>query len=170
MANRTSREPAMAAKRAMAKAAKLRKTARKSQARQGAKPARLVGGNPQIPKVGDNASVQAYIAAMPGWKTTSDATSTRASCAPSRACARQSNGIHRLTGVGGQGWLLGAHCFTNTSNWLSSEARRGVLCRPGESRRKGLRYLDIHEDDQLDEAQSAAWVKQASQLPGSGKA
>jgi hypothetical protein len=29
-----------------------------------------------------------------------------------------------------------------------------------------VRYLDIHEDDKLDEAQFAAWVKQASQLPG----
>ena len=29
-----------------------------------------------------------------------------------------------------------------------------------------VRYLDIFEDDQLDEAQLAGWVKQASQLPG----
>jgi hypothetical protein len=33
-----------------------------------------------------------------------------------------------------------------------------------------VRYLDIHEDDRLDEAQLAEWVKQASQLPGWGKA
>ena len=39
-------------------------------------------------------------------------------------------------------------------------------CPPGESKSKDMRYLDIHEDDQLDEAQLAAWVKQASQLPG----
>ena len=37
---------------------------------------------------------------------------------------------------------------------------------PGESKHKDVRYLDIHEDDQLDEAQLAAWVKQASLLPG----
>jgi hypothetical protein len=35
---------------------------------------------------------------------------------------------------------------------------------------KDTRYLDIYEDDPLDEAQLAAWVKQASQLPGWGKA
>jgi hypothetical protein len=52
----------------------------------------------------------------------------------------------------------------NTSRWLSSAARRYVLS-PGESKSKDTRYLDIHEDDQLDEAQLAAWVKQASQLP-----
>jgi hypothetical protein len=34
------------------------------------------------------------------------------------------------------------------------------------SKQKDVRYLDIHEDDQLDEAQLAVWVKQASQLPG----
>ena len=39
-----------------------------------------------------------------------------------------------------------------------------------ESKGKDTRNLDIHEDDQLDEAQLAAWVKQASQLPGWGKA
>ena len=50
---------------------------------------------------------------------------------------------------------------------------RGTSLRPlpsGESKHKEVRYLDIHEDDQLDEAQLAAWVKQASQLPGWGKA
>jgi hypothetical protein len=46
---------------------------------------------------------------------------------------------------------------------------RGTSLRPlpaGESKHKEVRYLDIHEDDQLDEAQLAAWLKQASQLPG----
>jgi hypothetical protein len=37
---------------------------------------------------------------------------------------------------------------------------------PGESKHKEVRYLDIREDEQLDEAQLAGWVKQASQLPG----
>ncbi len=37
---------------------------------------------------------------------------------------------------------------------------------PGESKQKNVRYLDIREDDTLDEAQFADWVKQASALPG----
>ncbi|MGH6850865.1 MAG: DUF1801 domain-containing protein, partial [Methylocella sp.] len=37
---------------------------------------------------------------------------------------------------------------------------------PGESKNKDMRYLDIHEGEQHDEARLAAWVKQASQLPG----
>jgi hypothetical protein len=46
---------------------------------------------------------------------------------------------------------------------------RGTSLRPvppGESKHQEVRYLDIHEDDPLDEAQLAAWVKQASRLPG----
>jgi hypothetical protein len=42
-------------------------------------------------------------------------------------------------------------------------------CAPGESKHKDVRYLDIYEDDKLDEAQLAAWIKQASKLPGWGK-
>jgi len=73
VAKRTSRKSAKvakkaAAKRAVAKAAKRRKTAPKSQSRKAAKPALLSGGNPQVPKADGDAPVQAYIAAMPGWK------------------------------------------------------------------------------------------------------
>ena len=71
-----------------------------------------------------------------------------------------------LYGVEGQGWFLGIHCFTN---YVKVAFFRGTSLRPvppGESKSKDTRYLDIHEDDQLHEAQLAAWVKQASQLPG----
>ena len=66
----------------------------------------------------------------------------------------------------GQGWFLGIHCFTN---YVKVAFFRGASLRPvppGESTTKHTRYLEIHEDDQLDEAQLAAWVKQASRLPG----
>jgi hypothetical protein len=46
---------------------------------------------------------------------------------------------------------------------------RGASLRPappGASKHKDVRYLDIHEDDELDETQFVAWVKQASRLPG----
>jgi hypothetical protein len=77
MAKRTSKISAKvarkaAAKRVAAKAAKARKTAPKAaskpQSRRAAKPALLAGGDPQIAKADGNAPVQAYIAAMPGWK------------------------------------------------------------------------------------------------------
>ena len=46
---------------------------------------------------------------------------------------------------------------------------RGTSLQPAPARRaksKDVRYLDIHEDDELDEAQMASWVKQAAALPG----
>ena len=55
------------------------------------------------------------------------------------------------------------------TNYIKVAFFRGTSLRPappGESKSKGTRYFHIHEDDQLDEAQFAAWVKQAIQLPG----
>jgi hypothetical protein len=69
-------------------------------------------------------------------------------------------------GVEGQGWFLSFHCFTK---YVKVAFFRGASLRPvppGESKSKDTRYLDIREDDQLDEAQLAGWVKQAAALPG----
>ena len=170
MANKTSIKSTKvakkaAAKRAAAKAAKPRKTAPKSQPRK-AKPALLAGGNPQIAKADGDAPVQAYIAAMPGWKRDVgrrlDALIVRTVSGVRKAVKWNSP----LYGVEGQGWFLGIHTFTN---YVKVAFFRGTSLRPvppGESKSKDTRYLDIHEDDQLDEAQLAAWVKQASRLPG----
>ena len=70
----------------------------------------------------------------------------------------------------GPGWFLSFHWF---SKCVKVAFFRGTSLRPvppAKSTQKEVRYLDIHEDDPLDEAQLAAWVKQASQLPGWGKA
>ena len=83
---------------------------------------------------------------------------------PSRKVAVKWNSP--LYGIEGQGWFLGIHCFTH---YIKVAFFRGTSLRPvppGESKSKDTRYLDIREDDQLDEAQLAAWVKQASLLPG----
>jgi len=171
MANTTSIESTKvakkaAAKRVAAKAAKPRKTAPKSQSRKAAKPALLAGGNPQIAKGYGDAPVQAYIAAMPGWKRDVgrrlDALIVRTVPGVRKAVKWNSP----LYGVEGQGWFLGIHCFTK---YVKVAFFRGTSLRPlppAASKHKDVRYLDIHEDDQLDEAQLAAWVKQASQLPG----
>jgi len=131
-----------------------------------AKPALLAGGNPQIAKADGDAPVQAYIAAMPGWKRDVgrrlDALIARTVPGVRKAVKWNSP----LYGVEGLGWFLGIHCFTS---YVKVAFFRGTSLRPvppGESKSKDTRYLDIHEDDQLDEAQLAAWVKQASQLPG----
>jgi hypothetical protein len=144
------------------------KVARKAAAKRVAQPALLAGGNPQIAKADGDAPVQAYIAAMPGWKRDIgrglDALIVRT--APDvRKAVRWNSPFY---GIEGQGWFLSLHCFTK---YVKVAFFRGTSLHPlppGESKHEEVRYLDIHEDDQLDEAQVAAWVKQASQLPGWG--
>ena len=131
-----------------------------------AEPKLLSGGNPQIAKGYGDAPVQAYIAAMPGWKR---AMGERLDALIERAVP----GVHKAVkwnspfyGVEGEGWFLSIHCFTR---YIKVAFFRGLSLDPvppGESKSKDTRYLNIHEDDPLDEAQFSAWVKQASQLPG----
>jgi hypothetical protein len=130
------------------------------------KPVLLSGGNPQIAKGDGDVPVQAYIAAMPGWKRDVgrrlDALIVR-TIPGVRKTAKWNSPFY---GVEGQGWFLGIHCF---AKYVKVAFFRGASLRPippGESKQKEVRYLDIHEDDKFDEAQLAAWVKQASQLPG----
>jgi hypothetical protein len=143
-----------------------KKAANKRHAAKAAKPTLLSGGNPRIAKGEGDSPVQDYIASMPGWKRDVgrrlDALIVRAVPGVRKAVKWNSP----LYGVEGQGWFLGIHCFTK---YVKVAFFRGTsLCPvpPGESKSKHTRYLNIHEDDQLDEAQLAAWVKQASQLPG----
>ena len=143
------------------------KVAKKAAARRGAaKPTLLSGGNPQIAKGDGDAPVQAYIAAMPGWKRD-------VGRLLDALIVRTVPGVHKAVkwntpfyGVDDQGgWFLNFHCFTK---YVKVAFFRGTSLRPlppGESKHKEVRYLDIYEDA-LDEAQFVAWVKQASQLPG----
>jgi hypothetical protein len=158
--NAIAKKPAKVATKA---AAKPRKTAAKAQS---GKVALLSGGNPHIAKGYGDAPVQAYIAAMPGWKSgvghRLDALITRTVPVVCKAVKWNSP----LYGVEDNVWFLGIHVFTK---YVKVAFFRGASLRPvppGNSKQKEVRYLDIHEDDQLDEAQFAAWVKQASQLPG----
>ncbi|MBZ9906106.1 DUF1801 domain-containing protein [Mesorhizobium sp. BR115XR7A] len=131
-----------------------------------AEPKLLSGGNPQIAKDYGDAPVQAYIAAMPGWKREMggrlDALIERAVPGVNKAVKWNSP----FYGVEGEGWFLSFHCFTR---YIKVAFFRGMSLDPvppGESRSQDTRYLDIHEDDAFDEAQFSAWVKQASHLPG----
>ena len=131
-----------------------------------AKPTLLSGGNPQIAKADGDAPVQAYIAAMPGWKRDVGRRldALIASTVPGVRKAVKWNSP--FYGVEGQGWFLSYHCFTK---YVKVAFFRGTSLRPvppGKSKHEEVRYLDIHEDEALDEAQFAAWVKQASRLPG----
>ncbi|MET0607081.1 MAG: DUF1801 domain-containing protein [Beijerinckiaceae bacterium] len=161
-----------AAKPVAAKTAKPRTTAPKSKVRKAAKPALLAGGNPQIAKAYGDAPVQAYIAAMPGWKSDVgrrlDALIV-AAVPGVRKAVKWNSPFYGVEGEGGgedQGWFLSFHCFTN---YIKIAFFRGASLRPvppGQSKHRHVRYLDIHEDDEFDETQFGAWVKQASLLPG----
>jgi hypothetical protein len=148
------------------KATKPRKTAPNSRTLKPAKAVLLSGGNPQIAKADGNAPVQAYIAAMPGWKRDVgrrlDALIARTVPGVLKAVKWNSP----FYGIEGQGWFLSFHCFTK---YVKVTFFRGTSLRPippGESKHKEVRYLDIHEDDRFDDGQLSAWLKQASQLPG----
>src|SRR6195256_5346909 len=126
----------------------------------------LSGGNPRIAKADGDAPVQAYIAGMPGWKRDLgkrlDALIVRN--VPNVGKAVKWNSP--LYGIEGQGWFLGFHTFTH---YVKVALFRGTSLRPvppGASKGKDTRYIDIHEGDELDEAQMANWVKQAAALPG----
>ncbi len=132
-----------------------------------AKPVKLLsGGNPQIAKADGDAPVQAFIAEMPGWKRDVgrwlDALIVR-NVPNVRKAVKWNTPFY---GIEGQGFFLGFHCLTK---YVKVAFFRGTSLRPlppGKSKQKAVRYLDIHEDDQLDEAQMVTWVKQASALPG----
>ena len=165
-----ARKPAAKAKKtanAGTKAKPGASEARPSKARKGEKVAVLLsGGNPQIAKGDGDAPVQAYIAGMPGWKRDLgkrlDALIVR-NVPNVRKAVKWNSPMY---GVEGQGWFLGLHTFTH---YVKVGFFRGTSLRPvppGASKGKEMRYIDIREGDELDEAQMANWVKQAAALPG----
>ena len=124
----------------------------------------LSGGNPQIAKADGDAPVQAYIAAMPGWKRAIgrrlDALIVRTVPGVRKAVKWNSP----LYGIDGQGVFLGFHTYTR---YVKVTFFNGISLRPVPPGGTGkeARWIDIHEGD-LDEAQMTAWVKQAAALPG----
>jgi hypothetical protein len=135
-------------------------------ARKGEKVVLLSGGNPQIAKGEGDAPVQAFITAMPDWKREIgrwlDALIVH-SVPDVRKAVKWNSPWY---GVEGQGWFLSFHVFTR---YVKVAFVRGTSLQPlppGASTQKDTRYIDIHEDDELDEAQMASWVKQAAALPG----
>ena len=138
----------------------------KTKAKAVKRPTLLAGGNPQIAKAEGDAPVQAYIAAMPDWKRNVgrrlDALIVRAVPDVRKAVKWNSP----FYGIEGKGWFLNFHCFTK---YVKVAFFRGTSLRPlppGASKHEEVRYVDIHEDEQLDEVLMARWIQQASKLPG----
>ena len=134
-----------------------------------AEPVLLSGGNPQIAKGDGDVPVQAYIAAMPAWKSDLGRRldALVVSAVPHvRKAVRWNSPFY---GVEGQGWFLSFHCFTKYVKVTFFNGASLTPPPPGESKDANVRYLDIHEDDRLDEVQFTAWLRQACELPGWGK-
>jgi len=129
------------------------------------KPTLLAGGNPQIAKGEGDAPVQAYIAAMPGWKRDVgqrlDALIERSEPKVKKAVKWNSP----FYGVEGKGWFLNVHVF---ANYVKVTFFRGAALKPappGAGKDAAARWVDVREGE-LDEAQMVKWVKQAARLPG----
>jgi len=164
MSGKNDKQSVKSAKKASAKGGAVTK-ALKPPLRKAPKTKLLSGGNPQIAKGYGDAPVQAYIAAVPGWKRD-------VARRLDELIVRSVPGVRKAVkwnspfyGVEDQLWFLSFHCFTK---YIKVAFFRGASLRPmppGTSRQETVRYLDIYEDE-FDEAQFAAWVKQASKLPG----
>lgn len=133
------------------------------------KPAKVVllsGGNPQIAKAEGAVPVRAYIAAMPGWKRDVGRRLDRLISETVPGVCKAVRWNSPLYGIKGHGYFLGYHCLTK---YVKVAFFRGAKLKPippGVSKQKDVRYFDIYEDTELDEGLMAAWIRQASELPG----
>lgn len=131
------------------------------------RPVLLAGGNPQIAKADGDAPVQAYIKAMPGWKS---GLGKRVDTLIVRAVPKLRKAVKwnsPFYGVEGNGWFLSTHVLTRC---VKVTFFRGTSLKPvppgGTPKSKESRWLDIYEDDVLDEALLTKWIKQAAAIPG----
>lgn len=147
-------------------AGKTSKAAAKPKAGESGQPVLLSGGNPQIAKGYGDEPVQAYIAAMPGWKSALGARLDALISAAVPGVRKAVKWNSPLYGMEDDYWFLGIHVF---AKYVKVAFFRGAgldPLPPGPSKQKEVRYLDIREDDELDEARFTIWVKQAAALPG----
>jgi hypothetical protein len=129
-------------------------------------PKLLSGGNPQIPKGEGDGPAQDYIAAMPGWKRDVGARLDD-------LIVRTVPDVHKAVkwnqpfyGLTGEGWFLSFRCYTNYGQLQFFKGTSLDPMPPKASKHDGVRYLDIREDDELDDDQLRSWIEQASSLPG----
>jgi hypothetical protein len=154
------------AKKSIRKTAKPKAKRAKSAPTKAQKPRLLKGGNPRIAKAEGDPPIKAYIAALSGWK---QATAKRLDAAIVRAAPHARKAVKwnsPFYGIDGKGWFLSFHVFTRYIKVAFFRGANLTPPLPGASKTEHTRYLDIHEDDVLDEAQFARWVKQAAALPG----
>jgi hypothetical protein len=125
----------------------------------------LSGGNPQIAKADGDAPVQAYIAAMPGWKS---AVGKRLDALIEKTLPGVRKAVKwnsPLYGADARSFFLGVHVY---EKYIKVAFFRGAKLEPElpvGSKDPNTRYVHLFEDG-FDEKQMASWVKQAAALPG----
>ncbi len=132
-------------------------------------PKLLAGGNPQIAKGDGDGPVQAYIAAMPGWKheVGRQLDEIIVTTLPDvRKAVRWNSPFYGAESQ--EGWFLSFHCLTK---YVKVAFFRGASLQPPPpvaSKSDDVRYLHILEGDRLDQDVIMSWIEQASALPGWG--
>lgn len=126
----------------------------------------LTGGNPQIAKGDGDAPVQAFISAMPGWKSAIGQRLDALIVGHLPNVQKAVRWNSPFYGIEGQGWLVSFHVLSRyvQVNFFCGAALQPIP--PGAGKDPNARWLNIYEGDQIDEAQMAAWLKQAAALPG----
>lgn len=132
----------------------------------GPKPKLLSGGNPQIPKGDGDAPVQAYIAAMPGWKQAIGRRIDELVTTTVPGVRKAVRWNSPFYGVEGRGWFLSYHCFTKYIKVTFHIGTSLDPMPPESSKHERIRYLHIPEGEQLDAQAFGSWIQQASALPG----
>lgn len=135
-------------------------------ARKSAKPVLLTGGNPQIAKADGDAPVQAYIAALPGWKRDAAAWLDAVIEANVPGVRKAVKWNSPLYGIESNGWFIGVHAFTRFLKVSFFKGTSIVPVPPVASKSDQVRYVHIFEHARPDDAQMASWIRQASALPG----
>lgn len=122
-------------------------------------------GNPQIPKGEGDGPVQAYIAAMPGWKAD---VGRRLDGLVARVFPEARKAVKWNTPLYGNeaGWFFAMYCFRDYIQLTFPRGASLTPVPPKASKVEGTRYFEIREGDGLDEARLADWLRQASALPG----
>ena len=126
----------------------------------------LSGGNPQISKADGDAPVQAYIAAMPGWKRDVGRELDRLIMEIDPRVRKAVRWNSPFYGIEGKGWFLSYHCFTKYVKVTFLNGSSLHPLPPVEAKHESARYFHIHENDELDEELLASWISQAATLPG----
>ena len=125
----------------------------------------LSGGNPQIAKADGDAPVQAYIRAMPGWKSDLGRRLDDLIVGNVPNVRKSVRWNSPFYGIEGQGWFVSYHVFTRyvKVTFLNGASLNPVP--PGGGKDPDSRWIDIYEG-KLDEDQMAEWFRQSAAIPG----